>query len=106
MKKTKAGTTFRFTLILTGVKAFTGRMCDALYRAGCDDALPGAKGGVAFLDFHRQADSFHEAVFSAVQAVETALAAKVVRVEADDPPIDIQFIHKSRSRKQLSASRP
>jgi hypothetical protein len=43
-----------------------------LYEAGCDDALIGMRDGVAFADFIREANSFTEAIQSAIRDVERA----------------------------------
>lgn len=69
---------FEFTLVLSGVNALTREVLDALYEAGCDDALVGMRGGVAFADFCREADSFPNAMLSAIRDVERAgIGAKV-----------------------------
>ncbi len=75
-------TTHTFTLILSGVRELTDEVCDALFEAGCDDALPGMTDGVAFLDFAREAGSVREAVLSAISDVERAgIGARVARLE-------------------------
>jgi hypothetical protein len=57
----------------------------ALDKAGCTDALFGRRGTVAYADFDREADSFGEAVLSAVQDVEEAIPGlKVTRVEPEE----------------------
>lgn len=74
-----------FTLVLSGVRELNESMEDALYEAGCDDALLGTRNGVPFLDFDREAASLADAIRSAIRAVERAgLGARVVRVEPDD----------------------
>ena len=47
-------------------------MLDAFYEAGCDDALIGIRDGIAYADFCREADSFPQALLSAMQDVQTA----------------------------------
>lgn len=77
--------TYDFTLILSGIPELTNEVCDALFEAGCDDAVLGQREGVVFLDFGREADSAQAAVQSAITAVESAgIGARVVRVESDD----------------------
>jgi len=61
-----------FTLLLDGVSEITDELADAIYRAGCDDALLGIENGKAYLDFSREADSPMNAIVSAVLAVENA----------------------------------
>jgi predicted DNA-binding transcriptional regulator AlpA len=76
---------YSFTLILSGVSGLPDEVVDALYEAGCDDALVGTRDGVVFLDFDREADSLREAVLSAIADVERAnIGARVVRVEPDE----------------------
>jgi predicted DNA-binding transcriptional regulator AlpA len=77
--------TYDFTLILSGVPELTDEVCDALFEAGCDDAVLGQREGVTFLDFGRDANSARAAILSAIDAVEGAgIGARVVRVEPDD----------------------
>jgi hypothetical protein len=77
--------TYTFTLILADVPGLTDAVCDALFEAGCDDALVGMRDGVVFLDYSREAGSFREAVFSAIADVEGAgIEAHVARVEPDE----------------------
>jgi hypothetical protein len=84
--------TFTFTLILSGIEALTDEVCDALFEAGCGDALPGSREGIIFLDFDRDAPSLQEAVSSAVADVEGAnIGARVVRVESADEPPQVLF---------------
>ena len=63
---------YEFTLILSGVSELTPEVLDALYEAGCDDALIGMRDGTAYAEFCREADSLPQAVSSAVKNVETA----------------------------------
>jgi hypothetical protein len=75
--------THSFTLLLRGRNPL--EHLDALYEAGCDDALFGEREGVFFAEFDREAKSFPEAVESAIRQVESAVRdLKVVRVEPDD----------------------
>lgn len=77
--------THTFTLILSGLTELTDDVSDALFETGCDDALVGIRDGVVFLDFDREASSFHEAVQSAIADVEGAgIGATVLRVEPED----------------------
>jgi hypothetical protein len=52
---------------------------DALYGAGCDDALIAVIDDALYLDFDREAPSFEQAVSSAKSDVERA-GGRVVRV--------------------------
>ena len=77
--------THSFALVFSGVSEPDADIEDALYEAGCDDALLSFRAGIAYLDFDREAQSFEEAVFSAVRDVENASErVGVVRVEPGD----------------------
>ena len=71
--------TYEFTLEVSGIDTGRDNYEDALFEAGCDDALIAVIDGTLFLDFHRAGSSFEDAVKSASRNVETA-GGKVVRV--------------------------
>jgi hypothetical protein len=74
-----------FTLIFSGIDEITAELSDAIFEAGCDDALFGMQNGEVFLDFHREAPSFRVALMSAIANVERAdIGLELIRVE----PID------------------
>jgi hypothetical protein len=62
--------TYEFTLVLADIEGRHEDVEDALYGGGCDDALFGIDAGTPYLDFAREADSFADAVLSAVEEVE------------------------------------
>jgi hypothetical protein len=67
-----------FTLQVTNIQA--DRTEDALFEAGCDDALVAVVDEAMFLDFDREAPSLGEAIESAVHNVEQA-GGRVVRID-------------------------
>jgi hypothetical protein len=73
-------THFAFTVQVSGIKTDEGRYEDALYEAGCADALVAVVDGEMFLDFDREAPSFESAVASAKRDVAEA-GGQVVKVE-------------------------
>jgi hypothetical protein len=74
-----------FTLFLSGADVLDDEQFDALYEAGCDDALFGARDGAQYGAFDREADSFSEALASAIEDVSTAVPGlQVVRIEPDE----------------------
>lgn len=76
---------FNFTLIFEGLDELDEDVVDALYGAGCDDALFGERHSTPFGEFDREAADFSSAVLSAIRAVEDAVPdLRVVRVEPDD----------------------
>lgn len=61
-----------FTLKVSGIDATRDGYQDALYEAGCSDALIAVVDDALFLDFDREAPSFEEAVETAKHDVESA----------------------------------
>ncbi len=102
MSKT-AKPTHPFTLILSGIAELSEDVCDALFEAGCADALMGIRDGVVFLDFDREASSFREAVLSAIAEVESAgIGVMVLRVEPDELVTMAEIAHRAeRSRENI-----
>ncbi len=77
--------TYSFVLVLREMSEGTGELEDALFEAGCDDALLGSRNGVVYLDFDREATTIENAMLSAIADVEsTGIGARVVRVEPGD----------------------
>lgn len=67
-------TSHRFTVQVSGID-LSGDYEDALYGAGCDDALIAVIDDVLYLDFDREAPSFAQAAESAKNDVERAGAS-------------------------------
>jgi hypothetical protein len=70
---------YAFTLEVSGIDTGRENCENALYEAGCDDALIAVVNGTMLLDFHRDGLSFEDAVKSASDNIELA-GGKVVRV--------------------------
>lgn len=84
-RKKNVRETHRFTLVLEGARVLSAEMHDALFEAGCDDALLGSRDGALFLDFDREAGSLPEAISSAIHNVENSgIGLRVIRVEPDE----------------------
>jgi hypothetical protein len=76
---------YSFSLILQGANILSSEIADALYEAGCDDALVGSRDGVLFAEFDREAVSSAEAILSAIRQIEAAgIGLSVARVEPDE----------------------
>jgi hypothetical protein len=74
-----------FVLVLSGVSEPDGRLEDALFEAGCDDATLAFRNGVGYLEFDRRSRSLDTAILSAVRDVERAdPRLTVARVEPGD----------------------
>lgn len=77
--------TYNFALILSGVTEPSAKVEDALFKAGCDDAILAFRNDTAYLEFDRKADSHEQAVLSAIRAVEKAgVGLTVEHVEPSD----------------------
>jgi len=72
-----------FTLVLDG-DVEDDEVINSLLEHGGDDATFGTVGSVSFGEFHREADSFADAVFSAIDDVESVPGLRVLHVEPDD----------------------
>ena len=75
-------TTFGFTIVLSDLQVITEEAADALYEAGCDDALPHAGDGIVGVDFDREAPTLEAAIRSAVADVKRA-GFKVHHIEME-----------------------
>ncbi len=95
--------TFVFTLIIETVPVLTEQLEDALFEAGCDDALLSFRNGIAYLDFDRESESLEKAVLSAIIQVEnTGLKLSVKRVEPSDLVTSAEIARRlKRSRQSI-----
>src|ERR1039457_1955510 len=85
MKMSRQTKTYNFALILSGVTEPSAKVEDALFNAGCDDAILAFRNDTAYLEFDRKADSHEQAVLSAIRAVEKAgVGLTVEHVEPSD----------------------
>lgn len=76
---------YNFALVFSGVSEPEDWVENALYEAGCDDALLAFRAGTAYLEFDRQADDLEQGILTAVRDVEQAdERLSVVRVEPGD----------------------
>ncbi len=79
-----------FVVRTAGVSVMDDDVFDALFEAGCDDALIGTDPDGDYLDFRRAAPTLKEAVASARAAIESVPGLQVLRVEPystqDDAP--------------------
>jgi len=92
--------TYNFVLVLSGVSEPDGRLEDALFEAGCDDAVLAFRNGIAYLEFDRRAPSLDAAILSAVRDVERAdPRLAVVFVEPGD------FVNASEIARRVQVTR-
>lgn len=72
---------YQFTLVLDGVDEQAPNIEDALFEAGCDDAIVNYKNGSVYLDFDREGEELEQVIISAIKNVETAnIGATIVSV--------------------------
>ncbi len=93
--------TFHFTLLIDGPDIQDDGFLDAVFEAGCDDALVGSTDGVQYLDFDREADSLSDAIMSAISNVESVSGVEVVRL-ADAGLISMAEIAERTGRSRES----
>jgi hypothetical protein len=74
-------TTHAFTIVLDRLPA--DAELDALFSAGCDDAMFGTEGNLPIVEFDREAPSLAEAIVSAVRSLEAAALSPVRVVDQD-----------------------
>ena len=73
---------YQFDVVLKGVTGLADEQADALFEAGCDDATPASRDGLAWVHFDREAPSLEEAIRSAVAQIQSA-GFTVSKVELD-----------------------
>ena len=69
-----------FTLIVDGPDVQHETQIDALFEAGCDDALVGRAEGIQYIEFDREAVRLDDAILSAVADVEKVPGVTVARI--------------------------
>ncbi len=103
-------TVWRFSLVIDGPDLDNDELLDALFEAGCDDALFGGLNGKQCADFHREAAHLEEAVLTAIADVESVANLQVVelleRPEAAaeataDPQMFTALIRAVEARREL-----
>lgn len=93
--------TYEFTLVLAGIDDFDDQLVDQIFEAGCDDASLLSRNGVVYLDFDREAESFTEAIWSAIKQVETIQDPKI-RVDSVQPD---DLVTASEIARRINKSR-
>jgi hypothetical protein len=98
---------YEFAFAITGGKH--NRVTeDALFEAGCDDALLASRTGRMFLEFHREALSLVEAILSAIRDVRRA-GLGVLRVDEAGmarQASDVQVINAALEFQRQERSNP
>ena len=93
---------YNFRLILRGFSEITDKVENSLFDAGCDDGHLGMIDGVGFLEFDREAESFIEALCSAIENVEEA-DYRVVRIQPEELVTAAEIARRSvRTRASVS----
>ncbi len=71
---------YTFTLMVEGPDLHAPSMIDALFDAGCDDALVASIDGAQYVELDREAETLQDAILSAVMDIESVAPLAVVRV--------------------------
>lgn len=74
--------TYRLTIIASGLGRDEDVYAEKLFEAGCDDATISLQKGLLVLEFEREANSFEDALQSAIYDVRTS-GATIERIEPD-----------------------
>ncbi|UTM60452.1 hypothetical protein L4174_024010 (plasmid) [Photobacterium sp. CCB-ST2H9] len=77
---------FSLTTSLTGIDTDEKiiNVSNALFEAGCDDGSPSFYGDALYISFYREAESYEQAVISAIKDAEKVEGIKVLSVDAGD----------------------
>ena len=101
-EKADPGREFDFALVLSGAHELTAEIEDALFEAGCDDATLSVRYGNLYLEFSRAANSFLEAILSAIRDVRKAnIGAEVARVDECDLVTPAEIARRIGRSRQL-----
>jgi predicted transcriptional regulator len=73
---------FSLSIIASGLDVNAADSFERLFEAGCDDATISVQKGLFVIDFDRDANSFKEALVSAIHDVKRA-GARIDRIEPD-----------------------
>ena len=71
---------YHFTLIVDGPDLQDASLIDAVFEAGCDDAVIGRIDGIQYVDFDREAVTLDQAILSAVADIERIDGVHVIRI--------------------------
>ena len=89
-----------FALLLSGVPGINEEVADALYEAGCDDALLSLQRGAYILDFCRAAPSLKEAIISAIRDLQgNRLGIDVIRVNT------CEYVNQAEIAEKIGVTR-
>ena len=93
---------FDFTLVLGGADKLSSDIENALFDAGCDDATLSLRTGRLYLTFSRTANSFKDAIISAIKNVrQCTLDISVVRVDYCDLVTQADIARRIGRTRQL-----
>ncbi len=96
----KCLTEFDFTLLLEGINEIDEHIENAIFEARCDDCTISQRYGRVYLTFSRTAESFKDAVISAISDIrDSKISASVLRVDQCD------LITQSEIARRIGRSR-
>lgn len=101
-KRKQTKSLYQFTLILRNVDENTPGLEDALYKAGCDDALINYRNGTVYLDFDRIGSSFKQTVVESIRAVESSsIKAVVINVAPENLVTESEIAKRLNKKRQI-----
>jgi len=93
---------FDFALAISGVPDLTEEVQNALFEAGCDDATFSVQYGCLYAEFSRSADTFQEAILSAIRDITKAnIGATVICVDECNLVTQAEIARRIKRSRQL-----
>jgi hypothetical protein len=96
--------TYNFSLVISQPTMNFDEAADKLFEAGCDDGTFGISNGLYEIEFDREANSFEEAIRSAISDVKKAkIGSRILRVTPDDLVNANEIAERSGKTRQAVA---
>jgi hypothetical protein len=94
---------YEFELAVEGIDLAHEEIVRRFYDAGLDDATISSRGGQTTIAVAREADTFLDAVMTAIEEVESVSGARVLRVVPDELVNAADIAHRTgRSRSSIA----
>jgi hypothetical protein len=102
MKTKKTERDYDFSLVINGVSELTGKVEDAFFEAGCDDATLSIRRGHLYAEFSRNAPSMKDAILSAIRDIRRAkIGASVLCVDECNLVTQAEIARRIKRTRQM-----
>ncbi|HUG89197.1 MAG TPA: hypothetical protein VML55_00080 [Planctomycetaceae bacterium] len=85
---------YRFTVVVSGVREIEPELADALYAATGGEIEFSVCNGTGFVEFDRTARDVETAIRTAVEQVQSVAGLRVVRIESDGPQVSDEELER------------